>query len=435
MAKFTPSNRSHTVIQDLVTHPTGQFPNESYLNGLRDNPEATLAVVYDEFRLPVVRALVELGSSETEGVQFFQWAVNDAVHLANTGTLPADIPFYYFLRALSLAHYRDYAVQNGQELPDDIPEPVLRPDATPAARYVPQPEALRATRNRISVWQGLEALEPECRHILLAAPEEDAALTDESFRARHLDECQEKLLREIQTINPAAMGLPAETQEALQNRQGYAIWQRTQVLESEWTADQPTEQESNRIWRWAVAALLLVAVGYGAYQFFFRPKTAAEVFADNFAPPASLMEDLEARYGAEMGNDSVTAQPGECMLLLREADAYYRAKEFQSAVDPLLLIVLDSFSICQSDAWYFLGIIQLQLEDPATAIQCFAKIEDLNRYGEDLYWYQALAFVQLAKENPLMRDKAHRAVARALGNTRDPKRRQQAEQMLDNLAK
>ena len=415
-----------------MTYTTGQFPNETYLNGLRDNPESTLAVVYDEFRRPVISAVTARGGSEADGAVFFQAAAVDAARLARAGQAPAIIPVLQWLEALSLAHYRDWLEERGQSVPieGELPEENI-------AAMLPDSAALRNTRSHIFAWKRLQRLEPACRQQLLEQAQLPAEETPDAGEPEHPEnqsDCTRQYLTQLQNTAAAPETLPEWALAALRDREGYAVWKRTQALENQWSAGEPVAQEPSRIWPWAIIALLVVAVGYGAYQFFYRPKTAAEVFADNFAPPPSLLDDLGARYGAEMGNDSVTARPNECMRLLQEADVYYRAKEFEAALDPLLLIVLDSTSICQSDAWYFLGIIQLELEDPATAIQCFAKIEDLTRYGEDLYWYQALAFVQLAKENPLMRDKAHRAVERALGNTNDPARREQARKMLQQLS-
>lgn len=404
---------------------TGQFPNETYVNGLRDNPDSTLAVVYDEFRQPLIMELTALGATEPDAAWFFQIAVIDVASLIRNGHAPAGFALPALLEAYCFAHYRDWLTEQGEPIPESLTE-------SPEIAGFTSPDLLRKSRQKAVAWNGLSLLDIDCRQTLMEQP--DADETDAPDKMEALATCLEQYKSALELGDQPATELPEWAKEALSDPTGFKVWQRTQTLERLWAAGQPDVPESNQIWRWAIAALLIAVVGYGTYQFYFRPKTAAEVFADNFKPPASLMEDLDSRYGAEMGNDSVSSRPNTCMQLMREADVYYRAKDYQSALDPLLLIVLDSNSICQSDAWYFLGIIQLQVEDPATAIQCFAKIEDLNRYGEDLYWYQALAFVQLAKENPLMRDKARRAVERTLGNTREPKRRARAEEMLKNLS-
>ncbi|MCB0532183.1 MAG: hypothetical protein H6574_12040 [Lewinellaceae bacterium] len=415
-----------------MTHPTGQFPNETYLNGLRDNPGPTLAVVYDEFRMPVIQAILDQGGTEESAAMAFQHAVNDAASMGRLGTLPEAVTFFPFLKALSLAHFNAAKIH-----PADSNEPATEAAEIPVEHIpgLPEKEALDQSRQKQFAWQKLQQLSPACRKIVMEAAESTAADQTEADAEKQTG-CRDAYLSLLATEDGAPLEeMPSWAATAIQDRDGFAVWQRTQTLEEEWKAGPPAPPESNRIWRWAVGILLLVAVGYGVFQFYFRPKTAAEVFADNFDPPTSLLADLETRYGAEMGNDSSGAQPIECLMLLREADVYYQANKYEAALDPLTMIALGPSSICQSDAWFFLGIIQLKLEDPVEAIRCLAKIEDLGRYGEDLYWYQALAFVQLAKENPMLRDKARGAVERTLGNTRDPKRRKQAEQMLRNLSK
>jgi hypothetical protein len=94
----------------------------------------------------------------------------------------------------------------------------------------------------------------------------------------------------------------------------------------------------------------------------------------------------------------------------------------------------EELAVCHSDALFYVGIIALVQEDPELTLECFSKIEDLEHFGEDIYWYQALAFVKLAEKNPLLRDKAARAVERARSNTQDSLRRVQAEKMLEHLA-
>ena len=411
-----------------MTHSSGQFPNETYLNGLRDDPASSIAVLYSEFRPAMLREFASTGENESDAAFFFQMAVNDAVRLARTDDIPHEVPFPVFLEALATAHADIYSRRTTFS-----PRGFSERDANRHQLDLPSPEALRQTQDKALAWACLHNLEPECQETLLTDPEPTDMATSEKRTA-----CTTELLQSLQHEGVLVFDqLPDWAVEALQDQDGFAIWQRTQALEQGWSAEKPVAapEPSSQIWRLAVAAFLVVMVGYSAYQFYYRPKTAAEVFADNFAPPGSLRADMETRYDAEMGNDSVTARPSECMLLLREADMHYQSSNYEAAMDPLLLIVLDSASICQSDAWYFLGIVQLQLEDPATAIQCFAKIDDLERYGEDLYWYQALAFVQMAKGNPLLRDRAKHAIERTRDNTRDPERRAQAEAMLESLSK
>ena len=94
----------------------------------------------------------------------------------------------------------------------------------------------------------------------------------------------------------------------------------------------------------------------------------------------------------------------------------------------------DSLLECQTDALFYLAIVGLELERPELSLECIAKMDDLERYGEDIYWYMALAYVQKAALDPSEKDIAKRAVERALSNTEIPERRQQAEKMLEELS-
>jgi tetratricopeptide (TPR) repeat protein len=125
----------------------------------------------------------------------------------------------------------------------------------------------------------------------------------------------------------------------------------------------------------------------------------------------------------------------ECQIMFETADKQYRAGNYELAQEPLLMLVIDSTKTpCQSDAWFYLGLVRLTMDDPQTAIECFAKIENLEAFGEDLYWYQSLAFVRLAVSDPSRRDLARRAVERALANSSKPERKQKAAEMLKDLS-
>ena len=82
---------------------------------------------------------------------------------------------------------------------------------------------------------------------------------------------------------------------------------------------------------------------------------------------------------------------------------------------------------------FALGIISLKTNDPGEALQFLSKIDNIEVYGEDLYWYQALAFVQMAKRSASYRVVAQRAMERFLENTRNETRRKQGENMLKEL--
>jgi tetratricopeptide (TPR) repeat protein len=232
--------------------------------------------------------------------------------------------------------------------------------------------------------------------------------------------------------------VPAEVRVvALQDAEGFRVWQYAGRHEQAYQPSvpvQPMPEEANRsAWRWAVLALIGVIVAYAAYQFFFRPKTLAELYASNFNPPRSLLADWEQRRSASANEEETRPVTEDCLMFLREADAAYQTGDLRSAMDPLLLIVLDTTSTCQADAWLYLGIIQLRLKDPITAMQCFSKIEDLERFGEDIYWYQVMAYLQIAQNSPHQRERVAKAVELAIPNIENPERRAQAEALLENL--
>ncbi|MBL7775903.1 MAG: hypothetical protein JNK89_07855, partial [Saprospiraceae bacterium] len=367
-----------------MSQPTGQFPDETYFHGLRDNPDSSLAVVYDEFRQVILEKLGSVGCPADQAGKFFQLAVFDLSRLAREGKIPAETSVQELLETLAQQHF---ALSQGSGFET-------------AAEKLTEEENLRRTQQKFEAWNRLEQLDADCRRKLLQPVDDTSAgLPIDQLGQERLNTCTAEFRQLLPAAELPETGLPDWARAALADPAGYTVWQRASILESDWSTGLPAPAESNRIWRWAIGIFLIAVVGYGIYHFYARPTTAAEVFADNFDPPGSFMEDLRGRYGDEMGNDSVAARPSTCLLLLREADAYYQANEYQAAVDPLLLIVLDSASICHSDAWFFLSILHLKLDDPSTAIQCLAKIDDLGHYGQDLYWYQALAFVQLAKEN------------------------------------
>ena len=159
------------------------------------------------------------------------------------------------------------------------------------------------------------------------------------------------------------------------------------------------------------------------------------MYQEHFQPPASILDDLRKRQAADtMSLEPLPERPGACEDMLSQADANYREKDYRAAATVLYRLAEDeSLSACHADAWFYLGVVALQMEEPDLTLQCFAKIDNLDRFGEDISWYQALAFVKLAERQPDMRERAVRALQRAAGASTDPARRRQAEQMLEGL--
>lgn len=354
-----------------MNYPTGTLSNEAYIEGLQDNNTSVLEAVYADFQLPVVRSITALGGSEAAGRSFFRTGIVEAAKQARAGALSTGVPFFYHLKSFSLAHFADWLTERGQPLPEIEPDP----DAPGGATEIPDAEALRETRATIDAWKKGE-----------------------------------------RTEDP-----------------GYLLWEKLRRIEHRFTEGEKARPKSN-FSRNLLIAIVLITAAVIAYLYFFRSKTPAQVYDDNFTLPESMLSDQRSRYGPERGNDSVTARPNACEFFLQEADHFYKAKDYESAQAVLLEILEDSLAACHSDALFYIGIIALQQEEPGMALECFSKIEDLEHFGDDIYWYQALAFVKLAEKNPLLRDKAVRAVERARSNARDSLRRVQAEKMLKNLS-
>lgn len=213
----------------------------------------------------------------------------------------------------------------------------------------------------------------------------------------------------------------------------FPLWDKLRSAER-WAGGDTTPENTSHLARNLLILFVFLTVGYVVYRIYNRTQTPAEVYGNNFTPPESLMSDLAVRYGPEMGNDSVSTRPGACESYMREADEFYKKKDFESAQASLYHILEDSLAVCQSDALFYIGVIALERDKPGLALECFSKIEDIEHFGDDIYWYQALAMVKLADMNPLLEDKARGAVERARSNTQDSLRRAQAERMLKHLS-
>ncbi|MBV6440746.1 MAG: hypothetical protein DYG98_14980 [Haliscomenobacteraceae bacterium CHB4] len=354
-----------------MDQPSGNLPNETYINGLLDNDQSVLEAIYADFFRPVVHSVVASGGSEAAGKSFFRTALVEAAKMARTRELTADFAFPDLLNALATAHFKDWLAERGQAAETEEGQ-----EEAEYAVKVPVSEALRATRATIDGWKKREGM-------------------DEA---------------------------------------GYPLWETIRRVEQNFAESEKPRPKSNFNRNLLIGLGLLIAA-WSIYVFFFQSKTPAQVYDDNFSLPQSLMSDLRERYGPERGNDSVSARPNACEMYLQQADQFYKAKDYVSAQAVLFEILEDSLTVCHSDALFYIGIMALQQEEPELALECFSKIEDIEHFGEDIYWYQALAFVKLAEYNPLLRDKAARAIERARANAQDSLRRMQAEKMLKQLSR
>lgn len=294
---------------------------------------------------------------------------------------------------------------------------------------IPPFEALQLTRRKIFFWKKFSLLPEKTKNAL------SQQTTLENTDLPHTE--LQALRSVLQWTGDEA--LPAWALTALQDHRGYALWQQMQIIEKRISAGQPIlpvpkrRDRTEYIARFVFAALLLALL---AWIFFPRgSKEAKRAYKDVFAPPASIMEDVEKRYGPDLAFDSVTVRPSDCTELLKAADKEYARKNYAEALPVLAELYENGDDLCQSDALFYMGLVFLQLDAPGKTIACFAKIEDLEHYGEDLYWYQALAFVKRAERDPDGIKVAKKALKQAIANTQDPERRNQAQKMLLSFEK
>jgi hypothetical protein len=406
-----------------VQHPTAESPNDYYTEGLRAASEEVVQAIYHEFRQPVVRAVESAGGSHADGATFFRVAVLQAAEQARQEQLPSAVPIFYWLRDVAVAQYRDWRSERGQVLPELPPPAAAEPDTQAA---LPDVEAMRALRQRVRAKRQFPHLDADCQQKFRASA---AAETTED-----VGDCLDRYRARLGEGDWSALSA-AWVGALLRDEHFGKMWDLADALEHRLAAGQPLADEArpkSNFARNLLIFLLLLTTGYAAWAYFFRTKTPAEVYKANFNPPASIADDRAARYA----RDSVpTAMPEVCDVIFHEADEYFKQKTWREAAAVLLPVAQDeSLRECHSDALFYLGIISLQLERPELTLDCFSKIQDLERFGEDIYWYQALAFVQMAAQDPTRRDVARRAVERARSNTEVAERREQAEKMLKQLA-
>lgn len=414
-----------------MNDPIATFPNETYLNGLRSADVSVVDSLYNEFRLPITRAVESLGGSYADGNTFFRVAVVQTARLLHEGKYPDDAPIYLFLKNLALAQFRDWLDENGQVLPP-IPEPSV--DEIAVISFMPGEAAMRETRLQFRAKRLFNKLTVEDqRQILglanrLATSQSEVQDKIEGSEAVSLERFK-NLFKEQGKI--WENGMPFWAIMALTDTHFHKAWSACESLEKRLNAGQIPVSNENKTIRNAFIVFVLLTLGYALYTWFSRDRSPTQVYENNFQPPASIMDDLAARYA----KDSIAPnRPEACTIAFSEADAYYKKRAWRDAANALIVMADDSLAVCQSDAYFYLAIVGLQLENPEVTLQCIAKIEDLDRFGEDIYWYMALAYVKMAAIDPAEKDIARRAVQRALSNTELPERRIQAEKMLEELA-
>ncbi len=413
------------------------LPNQSYIDGLQTNDIHLLESLISAGQPMAVAAIRAEGGSQADGELMFQVAILELANSIHTNALPEGLPLLNHLEELALAHYIDWreerGVTGGKSDLSKFPE-----------NAVPTSEQLRHTRRQYVAWSKYARLTPECQTTLRSelgwanyrpVDIEDKTVHSEAFFdgvARYRD-----LLGTSATEGVVENGLPTWATEAVLDEKGYDLWQKIQqVIKS--TAEQRivVQQKKQTRRNWAVVGTLVgIVLLAWLYNWWTRP-VAVVIYKDNFAPPESMVADMQARYSQLAADDSTTVHTADCEQLFRVADEFYQKKEYGQAAEELEnLLDENEQSPCQSDALFYLGIIGLQLDQPTYTLSNFAKIEDLAHFGEDIYWYQAMAFVKMAEKQPETKERAARSLERAIGNIQDSVRRGQAQKMLEKLSK
>ena len=418
-----------------MQHPSEKLLNEQYISGLRTADREVLIAVYEEFRTPTVRAVASLGGSDADGGIFFRAAVVECARQARAGELPEEEPFFLHLQALAIAHFRDWQAERREKAGIVASEADDSAATDSLSSTIPTSAMLRQTRRSIYSWRHFEQLTPHCQHEVLDSLD-DQATEDAPLSA---SPCRDQYIAQLQLTSPDGPGLPDWAIHALRDSEGYHFWQETQSLERKIANREPFVTKPLPAYNhWFPRLLIGLGISlllYSGYNYFFGAAASRAAYKDNFQPPASILADLKTRQATDtMSIEGLPARPIACEEMLRQADASYLEKDYTSAAQVLYRITEDeSLAPCHSDALFYLGIVGLQLGDPSTTLQCFAKIDNLDRFGEDIYWYQALAFVKLSEKQPELRDRAARAVERAIAATQNPERRAQAEEMLKRI--
>lgn len=417
---------------DIMTHQSAIFPNEIYLNGLQDSDAAVVETLYNEFRQPIVRAVEMAGGSYADGAAFFRVAIIQTAQLIRSGAYPGETPVFLFLKNLAIAQYRDWLFEKGQDLP---PMPELSADELEIVRSLPNHDALEEIRQMVSAKRQFTRLEMQDAELVQQLAERiadkgmDAEVLLSSAQKSSL-ESYKKLMEKHTKVWEEPM--PAWCVLALTDSSLHQIWSVCEAIERRLARSQVPEKGDNKTLRYAFFAFLALTIGYAFFSWVFRDRTPAEVYDNNFNPPASIVADLQMRYADD---SAAMFRPEYCNLVFEKADGHYKRKEWREAARELADLMEGAYSDCQSDALYYLAIIGLQLDRPELTLEFIAKMEDLERYGEEIYWYMALAYVKVAANDPTEKDIARRAVERALSNSEIPERRKQAEKMLEDLSK
>lgn len=412
-------------------------PDPELWDALQDSGSDAFHTAYEHFRQHIARAIVAAGGSQADGAVFYRVAFIHLSRLVREDAAPDGVSLPGYLEALAIYHFRNWSTERHLEQAAETPE------VKPTGEFnLPTLEAMRDMRMCIWARRQFFRLSKEYRYRIQELADDASRPLGERRFATETDAVTEgygaaltaykNLLKDYQPY--WAEVLPAWAVTALTDAHFVQSWDRTQLFEQQRNTAADAAPATNQFWRNAFVVLGIITVLALILQWYFRPKTDEEVFKDNYLAPQSLVADLAARQSQSPDNDSLGLRPEICQQAFANADEAYQSKDYKTAAGALAELLGDSSNqACHSDAYFYLAIIGLEMDEPGLTIECLTNIEDLARYGEDIYWYQALAFVKMATKNPLMKEKAVRAVTRVISNTEIPERREQAEKMLRQL--
>ncbi|MBN8683455.1 MAG: hypothetical protein J0L99_12465 [Chitinophagales bacterium] len=424
-----------------------QFPLETYLDGLRNGDPGTLEQLYRELRQPVIQAIESQGGSAADGGVFFFTALQHMALELRENRYPEGQSLAAYVKGLSLAHYTNWQHERGQTPPETLPTP----DVAEVQAYLPDAAALSAMRNRLVAWRAASKLSPQCLDALqnlplrseipAPQPSPDPSMPPPIPMASVPDTCIFQFAQLLNLPPEAQQDLPEWALSAVRDRAGYHYRQVAQGIENrlhQAANAAPATASKSEFAKYLVillAALALIVGGVMLWQYLSRDEKPKQVYQDNFAPPVSIIEDMRKRYGVDFGSDSTGYKSPECLNAMIEVDVFYKKKDFHNAEQRLFEIADDpSITGCSADAFYYLAIIALQQGQPRQTLALLAKIDDLDNFGQEIYWYQSMAFLKMAETDPEMRDRAIHAVERGIGNMTDSLRRQRMEQMLRDIS-
>ena len=425
--------------RSIVTQTEDISPDPALWDALQDPGSEAFQTAYEHFRQHVTRAIVAAGGSQADGAVFYRVAFIHLARLAKEGAVSETTPLPAYLESLAIFHFRDWSTERYAERSTEIPEPETNPLEE---FHLPSSSSVRSIRMSIWARRQFFRLSKEYRYrVQELADDASRPVAERRFHTEAEAAAEgygpaltayRNLLKEYEPYWTEVV--PDWAVTALTDAHFVQLWDRTQLLEQQRHTAAEAAPQTNHFWRNAFVILGIITVLALVLQWYFRPKTNEEVYKDNYMAPPSLVADLATRQAQSPDNDSLGVRSDVCLQAFEDADAAYQDKDFRTAAASLAALLDDSLNqVCHSDAYFYLAIIGLEMNEPGLTIECLSNIEDLARYGEDIYWYQALAFVKMATQNPLMQEKAVRAVTRVISNTEIPARREQAEKMLQQL--